>query len=232
MQSASDTGTTFVEDDDEDIVDYNIVREDIIRSAKIMSTWVHYRYRQDEILSDTTSSQAIHLCSLDNICPDQVTMDKINAYLEEHVHESEFQDTEFDPDAIKSNSKMQSFLEHSAWDQRVTNKHAYSDNDHGRGIKSPSSLESSSLLQIIQFLVECRQKLSRNGCEDKVVELIQSFQVQDNLYSLACIAVDLAAAFYRRSHVELIWELNKFLPSSLRFLQEDITPTVDEILAR
>ena len=74
--------------------------------------------------------------------------------------------------------------------------------------------------------------MSRNGCEDKVVELIQSFQVQDNLYSLASVACDLATAFYRRSHVELIWELNKFLPTCLRFLQEDITPTVDENLVQ
>ena len=112
----------------------------------------------------------------------------------------------------------------------MNNKHAYSDNDHGRGIKAPSPLKLPSQLQTVQFLVECRQKLSRNGCQDLVVELIQSFQVEENGYSLACIAIDLTTSFYKRSHVELIWELNKFLPTSLRFLQEDITPMVDENL--
>ena len=95
---------------------------------------------------------------------------------DEHINKNKIQNIELDPDAIKSDSKLQGFLEFSTWDQRVTSKHAYSDNDHGRAIKASPSLEIPSLLQIIQFLVECRQKLSPNGCQDKLVELIQTFQ--------------------------------------------------------
>ena len=83
------TTTTVVEDDDEDIVDYNIICDDIKWSANVIRTWIHYR--QDEILSDTPSGLSVLLCSLDEICPDQVTMDKINTYLVEHIiHEKEF----------------------------------------------------------------------------------------------------------------------------------------------
>ena len=73
----------------------------------------------------------------------------------EHKHENEFQNIDFDLDASKSVIKIPIFLEHTAWDQRVNNKHAYSDNDHERRIKAPSPLELPSHLQIIQFLVEC-----------------------------------------------------------------------------
>ena len=151
-QLASDTATTVVEVDDEDIVDYNRTGEDSIRSAHAMGTWIYYR--QNEILSDAPSRLAVILCSLNNIYPDQITMDKINKYLGEYVNKKEFQNIELDPDAMKSEKDLQGFLEISVWYQRVTNTHVYSDNDHRRGIKAPPSLEIQSLLQIIQFLVE------------------------------------------------------------------------------
>ena len=113
---------------------------------------------------------------MDEYDADQVTMNKIDTYLVDCIHNNKFQNIDFDRDASKSDIKDPSFLEHSIWDQRVTNKHAYSDNDHGRGIKAQSSLELPSQLQIVQFLVERRQRLSHNGCQDLVIELIQSFQ--------------------------------------------------------
>ena len=64
-----------------------------------------------------------------------------------------FQNIDFDRDASKLEIKDPSFLEHSPWDQRVNNKHVYSDNDHRQGIKAPSLLELPFHLQIIQFLV-------------------------------------------------------------------------------
>ena len=43
QQLASDTTKTVVQDDDEDIVDYNIACEDIMWSAYVIKTWLHYR---------------------------------------------------------------------------------------------------------------------------------------------------------------------------------------------
>ena len=71
-------------------------------------------YRQHEILSDTPSGLLLLLYSPDITCPDQVTMFRINTYLEGHIHKKEFLNINFDPDTIKSDSKIQSFPEHSA----------------------------------------------------------------------------------------------------------------------